>query len=133
MTLTLTAQQRRIYGEGWTWPLRAAPAGTLARSAGEARIDESIAAILETPLGTRPLDPDYGIPLEVYDPVTDVLAVGWAIGAAIERCEPRISFVRIEIVGIRPADSAILLRVIYTPRGSLTETTRTYPFYRLAS
>lgn len=131
--VTTKAQERRIWGEGWTWPLKPSPAGQLARSQGIARLDESITAILETPIGTRPLDPTYGVPIEVYDPVTDVLALAWAIGAAIERCEPRIEAVRVEVLGIRPSDASVLLRILYTPRGALTPLTRTYPFYRLAT
>lgn len=130
---TTRAQERRIWGEGWTWPLRPSPAGQLARSQGGARLDESITAILETPIGTRPLDPSYGVPIEVYDPVTDVLALAWAIGAAIERCEPRIERVVVEVLGIRPQDASVLLRILYTPRGALTPLTRTYPFFRLAT
>ena len=123
----------RIYGQGWSWPLRASAAGQLQRTAGEQRIEESITAILETPLGSRPLDPTYGVPVEVYDPVTDVVALAWALAQALERCEPRIQDLTLEILGQRPSDSTILFRLTYTARGQLTPSTRTFPFYRLAA
>jgi len=132
-TPTLLTQQRRIYGEGWSWPLRAAPTGQLARTAGEQRIDESLRLILETPLGSRPLDPSYGVPLEVYDPVTDVVALAWALAQALERCEPRVQDLTLEILGVRPSDATVAFRLTYRARGQLTPTTRTFPFYRLAT
>lgn len=132
MTNTAAAQQRRIYGAGWSWPLRPSAAGQLQRSEGEARLAESIEAILDTPLGARPLDPSYGCAPEVFDPITDAAAVAWAIAQAIERCEPRIQDIRVEVLGIRPADHTLLLRLSWRARGQLTFTTRTFPFYRLS-
>lgn len=131
-TNTAAAQQRRIYGAGWSWPLRPSAAGQLHRSEGEARLAESIEAILDTPLGARPLDPSYGVSAEVFEPLSDVSAVAWAIAQAIERCEPRIQDIRVEVLGLRPGDGTLLLRLTWRARGALTTTTRTFPFYRLS-
>lgn len=123
-------QEARVYGEGWGWPLQVTPAGDVARLSGEALIWQSVTAILETPLGTCPLDPLYGVPLAAYDPVADALAVAWMLGAAIERCEPRISKVRVELLGVAPASGTVYLRLVLTPRGALSPLSRIFPFYR---
>jgi phage baseplate assembly protein W len=124
------AIKARIYGEGWGWPLTVTPAGDVARLSGEDLIWQSVTAILETPLGTRPLAPLYGVPIQVYDPTGDALALAWTIGAAIERCEPRLSKVRVELLGVAPATGTVYLRLVLTPRGALSPLSRVFPFYR---
>lgn len=120
----------RLYGEGWSWPLKVTPAGDVARKSGEDLLWESVTAILETPLGTCPLDPLYGLPPLVYDPAADALAVAWMIGAAIERGEPRLSKVRVELLGVAPSSGTVYIRLVLTPRGALSPLSRVFPFYR---
>lgn len=120
----------RIYGEGWTWPLEVTPAGDVKRTSGEDLLWQSVEAIISTPLGSCPLDPLYGLPPLVYEPAADALAVAWMIGAAIERCEPRLSRVRVELLGVAPASGNVYLRLVLTPRGALSPITRVFPFYR---
>lgn len=120
----------RVYGEGWVWPLEAAPNGQLRRSAGEDRVWQAVEEILQTPLGSRPLDPTFGTPLAAFDPITDVTAVAWLLGLAIDSCEPRVVNVRVEILGASLLTATLYLRLVLTLRAGGSELVRTFPFYR---
>lgn len=126
----MSAAAERIYGVGWSWPLRVGATGQLERTAGEERIWEAVADILATPQGTRPLDPSYGVALAVYDPVVDPVAVAWQIGLAVLTCEPRIERLRVELLGASAATSTLYIRLVVTPRAGAGELVRTFPFYR---
>lgn len=68
---------------------------------GEAHIAQSIADILTTPLGTRPMRRDYGSRLfELVDsPLTPASRLLWiaATAGAIRRWEPRVSLEKLSL------------------------------------
>lgn len=116
-----------IFGQGVTYPTRTA-AGRLVLSSGEERIFESIQLILETPQGTCPLDPRFGIELAAYEPVGSPTEVAWHIARAIERGEPRIADLEVAVVG---ADADTLhVDIRFVPIGSTVQRNRVFPFYR---
>lgn len=118
-----------IFGEGFQQPLRTS-AGRLRRSSGVERIFEAIELIIETPRGTCPLDPAFGVDLAAYDPVQSVDTVAWSIARAIERSEPRIADLEVAVQG--EDEGTILIDVRFVPIGSNVRHNRVYPFYRKA-
>jgi len=110
-----------------------APNGQIATSEGEDRVWQAVEDILSTPIGSRPLDPNYGVSLAIYDPITDALAAAWLIGLAIDECEPRVVNTRVEVLGASLSTSTLYLRLVLTLRGGGGALVRTFPFYRKAA
>lgn len=116
-----------IFGQGFAYPMRTA-AGRPVMSGGEERIFESIQLILETPRGTCPLDPRFGIELAAYEPVGSPTEVAWHIARAIERSEPRIADLEVAVVGAE--ESTLYVDIRFVPIGSNVRRNRVFPFYR---
>jgi phage baseplate assembly protein W len=119
-----------LFGAGVAFLLAEDGAGRLVVSDGEARLWESVEAILSCPQGTCALDPLYGLPLQAYDPIANVEDIAWAVGRAIERSEPRAQDITVEIVREERASETLWLRVRIVPIGEQRETNRIFPFYR---
>ena len=117
-----------IFGTGIKYPATATGAGRLATTSGAVRVLESIEQIITTPRGTCPLDPSYGVDLLAYDPVQDPTVTAWTIAQAIERSEPRIDQLEIDVVDA--AEGALSLSITVTPIGENVALNRVYPFYR---
>jgi len=117
-----------LFGAGFAYPLRADGAGRLARASGEERLWQSVEAILETPLGSCPLDPTFGIASQAFDPIGSPEAVAWDVARAIERCEPRAADI---VVAVVAADArSVTLDVAIRPIGQNRATNRIFPIYR---
>lgn len=129
--MTTTRPQTEVYGKGIERPLRVLSTGALAVTEGEQRLWESVQEIIDTPQGSRPMQPTFGIPLDIYDSVTDVRAVAWGVGRAIERHEPRAKDIN---VGIRKVDDqgTVWLEIGIVPRGTSTQLNKIFPVYRKA-
>jgi phage baseplate assembly protein W len=121
-----------LFGTGLKHPLEATSAGRFARSSGVERIFESIEHLLNTPRGTYPLDPEYGVDLAAYDPIAQPEAVAWRVADAIDRSEPRIEELEVGIVRADPGEGRLDLDVRFVPVGSNNEYNRIYPLYRRA-
>lgn len=109
-------------------PMAGDVAGRLVTSSGEDRLWESITHIIETPRGTRPMDPSFGSPVMVYDPISSAEAIAYGYAEAIESCEPRVKDITVTI--LEDQEGLVRLRFDITPRGQLTLFTRIYPHYR---
>lgn len=116
-----------LYGRGVAWPLDAG--ATL--SAGEARIFESIEQIITTPRGTCPMDPNYGVELDAYDPIAQPERAGWRVAEAIARSEPRVRDLDVAIIDMDPASGTLYLDIRITPIGSNHRLNRVYPLFLL--
>jgi predicted component of type VI protein secretion system len=57
-------------------------------------------------------------------------AIAYALGRAIERSEPRVKDVRVDILRDDPSSGTLELRIWITPIESNVPLNRTYPFYR---
>jgi len=124
------SSELELFGAGLAFPLSEDGAGRLAQSQGEARLWESVEAILSCPQGVCALDPLYGLPLQAYDPIANSEDIAWAVGRAVERSEPRAQDITVEIVRDDPATSTLWLRVLIVPIGEQRELNRIFPFYR---
>lgn len=119
-----------LFGQGVMYPAEADDAGRLETSQGVERIFESIDHIIDTPRGTCPLDPDYGIDLDAYDPVAQPEAAAWRVADAIDRSEPRIEELEVAVVDADPQQGRLALDVRFVPISSNNEFNRVYPLYR---
>lgn len=122
-----------LYGAGLAWPLAPDSTGRLATTSGVARIDESLTQILETPQGSRPLDPRYGVPPMAYEPITQPAALAYQVGLAIEYAEPRIESLDIRVESVDRASGLVRLRMEWRAIGSPTTRNRIFPFWQRAA
>lgn len=118
-----------LYGKGIQFPAKVDAAGRFKMSSGEDRIFESIQQIIETPKGTCPMDPGYGLELDAYDPVSQPEQVAWRVADAIERNEPRIDELEVAIVDADASKGLLMLDVRVMPIGSNVRLNRVYPLY----
>jgi phage baseplate assembly protein W len=119
-----------LFGQGIKWPAEADEAGRLVTSEGDERIWESVQQILDTPRGTCPMDPEYGVDLDAYDPVSQPSEVGWRVARALERSEPRIAELEVAIIGTDPAKGLLELDIRIRPIRSNVRINRVFPLYR---
>ena len=121
-----------LFGTCLRWPFRVTEAGGLALVSGYAALWQAIDVILSTPLGTRPLDPTFGVPPVVLEPFGAAEVIALAIGRAIERSEPRIKDIRVDILSDDAQTGTLRLKVWLTPIGSSVPLNRIFPLYRSA-
>lgn len=120
-----------IWGSGIAYPVSADGAGRLRMSSGLDRLWESIQSILETPQGTCPMDPGFGLEMVTYAGPRQIAQIGWAIGRAIERSEPRADRIEVDLLGVDVDDGSISVRITVQPIGSQVKTNRVFPVYGL--
>lgn len=121
-----------LLGDGLEQPLEADDGGRLKQSSGAERIFEAIELILDTPRGTCPMDPGFGVDLAAYDPVSQPEAVAWRVADAIDRSEPRIDELEVGIVDADAQEGRLDLDIRFTPIGSNNQFNRVYPLYQRA-
>lgn len=122
-----------IYGQGIKYPCEADGAGRLVLSSGIDRLWESIESILDTYKGTCPMDPEYGVELLGYELVRDASRIGWEIANAIDRSEPRLKKVKVDIVGYDVDQGALRVRITIWPISEQNQYNRIYPVYGLVT
>lgn len=121
-------------GTGWSFPPRFEGGGArLAMASGHDDIAQSLAILLATRPGERPLLPDFGCALDafLFGEVSARL-VGQLrdlVSDAILHHEPRIRVLAIEVDTIRAADGVLLLQIDYLVRATNSRFNLVYPFY----
>src|SRR3954452_24610999 len=90
----MASLNRDFLGIGWKFPLQVTPAGRIAQSKYEQRIEESIFLILSTAKGERMMLPDFGCGIHdlVFAPnsASTVSGVVHSVRTALTSYEPRI-------------------------------------------
>ena len=119
-----------LFGAGVAYPVALTSSGRLATSAGEARLWESVTAILTTPQGTCALDSHYGLPPQAYEVQASAADIAWAVGRAIERSEPRAGDIQVQITRDDAQTQTVWLTVRIRPIDSQVEINRIFPFFR---
>lgn len=107
-----------LFGSGLKYPLEVDGAGRLVTTSGSDRLWDTIQAIIDTPRGTCPLDPEFGVDLGVYDVVSNATAIAWEVARAIERSEPRAAAIDVEVLEADAEEGTLSLRITVTPIGS---------------
>jgi phage baseplate assembly protein W len=122
-----------LIGSGLAFPLHADKRGSLALTGGVEDIEQAITLILGTAPGERPMRPEFGC--AVHDVVFDTIdaaiigKVHIAVHEALERWEPRIEVVDLDV---EPADEdagKLLVGITYRVRATSRLYNLVYPFY----
>lgn len=122
----------QLFGKGAAYPPGDDGDGHVQLSGGEQRVLESVQAIVETARGTCPMDPDYGLDIDAYDPIKSPDSAAWRVAQAIRRSEPRIDELEVAIVSVEPNEGTLWLEIRATPIDSSNTLIRTYPLYRVS-
>src|SRR5690349_9934219 len=113
-----------LIGSGLAFPLHADQRGELALTSGIEDIEQAIGLILGTAPGERPMRPEFGCAVHdvVFDTV-DAAIVGkihTAVHEALERWEPRIDVVDLDVEPSEADDGRLLVSITYRVRATST-------------
>lgn len=120
-------------GKGIAFPMRVDGTGGIAMTRGADDLSASIAVILSTALGERPMRPDFGCAIweHMFDPVTFMtlsLMVD-AVEGALAQWEPRIDVSNVESEIDPDNPGRVLFHIDYTVRATNDRRNLVYPFY----
>jgi phage baseplate assembly protein W len=120
-------------GSGWAFPLRVDAGGGIALVSQEREIEESIRLILGTAYGERPFRPEFGCGIHdyVFAPADAGTAgrIAYEVEVSLERWEPRIDVVSVEVT-FDPGDrSTLYINLTYTIRRGNDPRNLVFPFY----
>jgi len=122
-----------LIGSGLAFPLHADQRGALALSRGVEDIEQAIALILGTAPGERPMRPEFGCAVhEVVFDTIDAAIIGkvhTAVHQALERWEPRIEVVDLEVEQSAEHAGTLLVDITYRVRATSRLHNLVYPFY----
>jgi Bacteriophage baseplate protein W len=125
--------QEEFVGSGLAFPIRVDLTGKVALVAGEREIEQSIALILGTIPGERPMRPEFGCRIHEYvfapaDATTAGL-IAYEVRQSLLRWEPRIDVTDI-IVTPAPYDAgSLLVDLRYSIRSTNDPRNLVFPFY----
>lgn len=122
-------------GVGWAFPAGVDHTGSIAMAGDEAVIEQSIALIIGTAPGERPMRPQFGCAIHdfVFAPadVTTAGAIAYEVRAALAQWEPRIDVLEVEVL-MDPDDGATLyVDVSYRIRATSSRRNLVFPFYTI--
>jgi uncharacterized protein len=125
--------QYEFVGSGLAFPVRAGLTGSVALVQGERELEQSIALILCTVPGERPMRPEFGCRIHdyVFAPADATTAglIAYEVRQSLLRWEPRIDVTDV-IVTPDPYDAGVLLvEIRYTVRSTNDPRNLVFPFY----
>ncbi|MFG2134611.1 GPW/gp25 family protein [Streptomyces sp. NPDC048751] len=124
---------QQFVGAGWAFPPRTDATGSIALVRGEREIEESIRLVLATSPGERPMRPEFGCAIHdyVFAPADAGTAgqVAYEIRLALDRWEPRIEVVGIDVRFDAVEDGVLYIDISYTVRGTNDPRNLVFPFY----
>jgi phage baseplate assembly protein W len=124
----------RFIGAGWAaFDVRTDATGGIALVTGEREIEEAIRLILATVPGERPMRPEFGCRIHdlVFGPANASTAgeIAYEVRAALERWEPRIDVVEVQVSFDRADTGTVYVDLRYTLRGLNDPRNLVFPFY----
>ena len=122
-----------LIGSGLAFPMHADQRGGLALARGVDDIEQAISLILGTAPGERPMRPEYGCAVHevVFDSI-DAAIIGkvhTAVHQALERWEPRIEVVDLDVEQSEQHAGTLLVDITYRVRATSGLHNLVYPFY----
>ena len=124
---------RDIIGRGVAFPLRVDAGGAVALVNDDEDVHEAIGLILGTSPGERPMRPQFGCAVHDYVFETvDAYTVGRlerAVRIALDRWEPRIEVLAIDIDLSQAARGELPIEITYRLRATNDVRNLVYPFY----
>ena len=122
-----------LIGSGLAFPLQADQRGGLALAHGVEDIEQAIALILGTAPGERPMRPEFGCTVhEVVFDTIDAAIIGKvqaAVHQALERWEPRIEVVDLDVEQSDAQSGTLLVDITYRVRTTSGLHNLVHPFY----
>ena len=120
-------------GSGWAFPMRVDAGGGIALVSHEREIEEAIRLILGTAYGERPFRPEFGCGIHdyVFAPSDAGTAgrIAYEVEVSLERWEPRIDVVSVEVTPDEDDASTLYIHVSYAIRGGNDPRNLVFPFY----
>ena len=124
-----------LIGSGLAFPLRADQRGALALAGGVEDIEQAIALILGTAPGERPMRPEFGCAVHevVFDTIDAAIfaRIHGAVHEALERWEPRIEVVDLDVEQSDEEPGKLLVGITYRVRATSRLHNLVYPFYAI--
>ena len=124
-------------GSGWSFPLRTDITGSMALVSRIPELEQSMRLILGTAFGERPMRPEFGCGIHdyVFAPIDATTAgrVAYAVKNALERWEPRIDVIDVEVTHDDANPSTLYIDVRYAVSGTNDPRNLVFPFYVLPS
>jgi phage baseplate assembly protein W len=122
-------------GAGLAFPLRTDATGRIALVTRDAELQESMRLVLGTAFGERPMRPEFGCGIHdlVFAPADDTTAgrVEYAVQQSLERWEPRVEVLDVEVTFADASSTTMYVDVSYTPRGTNDPRNLVFPFYTI--
>ena len=122
-----------LIGSGLAFPLRADQRGALALAGGVEDIEQAIAQILGTAPGERPMRPEFGCAVHevVFDTIDAAIfaRIHSAVHEALERWEPRIEVVDLDVEPSDGEAGKVLVGITYRVHTTSRLYNLVYPFY----
>ena len=128
------SEENTFLGRGWAFPPSFNKQGTTLQLVDEeSDIEQSLAILLSTLPGERPMNPEYGCDLKAltFSSVNSatVNSIKDLISRAILRFEPRISLENIQVDTSKTNDGLLRILLVYTIRKINIRTNMVYPLY----
>jgi phage baseplate assembly protein W len=125
--------QYEFVGSGLAFPVRVGLTGNVALVDGERELEQSIALILGTIPGERPMRPEFGCRLHDYvfasaDATTAGL-VAQEVRQSLLRWEPRIDVSDVVVTPAGDDAGVLLIEIRYTVRSTNDPRNLVFPFY----
>jgi phage baseplate assembly protein W len=131
--MTTPTLRRPFLGTGWKFPLQVTPAGGIATSSEEQKIEESILLVLSTAPGERLMLPDFGCGIHdlVFSPnnSSTVTMVVDLVRRSLTKYEPRIDVIDVTAETSTEQQNLLLIRVDYRVRDNNAMANLVYPFF----
>lgn len=122
-------------GCGWSFPLQTMPAGTIALSRGDAKLNQAIRLILGTAKGERPMRPEFGCGIHdlVFAPMNADTAgrIAYEVRASLARWEPRIDVIDVQVSADQEQLGLLYIDIHYHAKGSYDLRNLVFPFYTI--
>jgi phage baseplate assembly protein W len=120
-------------GRGWAFPVRTDATGRVALVSRDRELEESIRLILGTAPGERPMRPQFGCGVHdlVFSPADATTAgrVGYEVRAALERWEPRIEVLDVDVTNDPDQPGTLFVAITYAERETNDRRNLVFPFY----
>lgn len=133
----MSAVAAEFIGAGWAFPLRTERTGSIALVTRQREIEESIRLILATAPSERPMRPEFGCAIHdfVFAPADAATAgqIAYEVRAALDRWEPRIDLIDVQIRFDRVDQGVLYIDVHYCIRGTNDPRNLVFPFYVIPS
>ncbi len=124
---------QEFVGRGLAFPLRTTASGSVALVSADQELREAIRLILGTAYGERPMRPEFGCGIHdyIFESIdAEILgSLQVEIRDALDRWEPRIEVLDIDVDLSHSDDGLLLIDITYAVRATNDVRNLVYPFY----